>query len=131
MINISEAAAIAMHSMIYMANRKDEVHSLKEIAGYFGISANHLSKVLQQLVKSKYLISVKGPKGGFCLATGKEKATLMEIYEVIDGKYTPKNCLFESNHIKSCCCIMKPMISKINETFVDFMTGHTINEMKL
>lgn len=131
MINISEATAIAIHAMIYMANRKDEVHSLKEIAGRFGISSNHLSKVLQQLVKNKYLISIKGPKGGFRINEGRENSTLLEIYETIEGKYIPKNCLFASKHLTGCCCIMKPLITSMNNTFIEFMTNNRINTMKL
>lgn len=131
MINLSEATAIAIHSMIYIANRKDEVHSLKEISKYFGISSNHLSKVLQQLVKAQYLTSIKGPRGGFMICPGKENATLLDIYEVIEGKYIPKDCLFAYKHMQACCCIMKPLISSINDTFYDFMSGHKISELKL
>lgn len=131
MIELSEATAIAIHAMIYIANRKDEIISLKEISEHFDISPNHLSKVLQRLVKAGYLISVKGPKGGFQICSGKEEATLIDIYEVIEGKFIPKNCLFASKKINSCCCIMKPLLISINNTFIDFMSNHKINNVKL
>ena len=132
MIQLSEATAIAIHAMIFMANRNtDTPHSLKEIAKTFSISENHLSKVLQKLVKAGYLVSIKGPKGGFKICEGKNNATLMEIYEAIEGKYTPKNCLFASKHLTSCCCIMKPLISSINNTFEDFMNNKRIDDLKL
>ncbi len=131
MIELSEATAIAIHAMIYIANRKDEIISLKEISEHFDISPNHLSKVLQRLVKAGYLISVKGPKGGFQICSGKEEATLIDIYEVIEGKFIAKNCLFASKKINSCCCIMKPLLISINNTFIDFMSNHKINNVKL
>lgn len=131
MIELSEATAIAIHAMIYIANRKDEIISLKEISEHFDISPNHLSKVLQRLVKAGYLISVKGPKGGFQICSGKEEAALIDIYEVIEGKFIPKNCLFASKKINSCCCIMKPLLISINNTFIDFMSNHKINNVKL
>ena len=118
MFDISEATAIALHVMIYIANRKDKIIPLKEIAKTFSISENHLSKVLQRLVKSGFLISIKGPKGGFCIVEGKDKSSLMDIYEAIEGKYTRKDCLFSSRHMNSCCCIMRPLISSINNTFL-------------
>lgn len=131
MVELSEAAAIAIHAMIYIVNRNDEVISLKEISEHFNISPNHLSKVLQRLVKAGYLVSVKGPKGGFQVVSGKENSTLLDIYEVIEGKFIPKNCLFASKKINSCCCIMKPLLTSINNTFVDFMSSHKINNIKL
>ena len=131
MINISEATAIGLHVMIYIANRKGEIVPLKEIAKVFSISENHLSKVLQRLVKSGFLVSVKGPKGGFCIVKGKENSNLMDIYEAIEGKYIRKDCLFSSRHITSCCCIMKPLISSINNTFEEFMKNNSISNLKL
>ena len=104
MINISEATAIGLHVMIYIANRKGEIVPLKEIAKVFSISENHLSKVLQRL---------------------------MDIYEAIEGKYIRKDCLFSSRHITSCCCIMKPLISSINNTFEEFMKNNSISNLKL
>lgn len=131
MIELTEATAIAIHAMIYICNRGDDTVSLKEISEHFEISPNHLSKVLQRLVKAGYLISIKGPKGGFKISQNKKNATLLDIYEVIEGKFTPKNCLFSSKKINSCCCIMKPMLTTINNTFIDFMSTHKINNIKL
>ena len=129
MIQISEASAIALHSVVYISIK--DFASLKDIAERFDVSSNHLSKVLQRLVKAGYLISVKGPKGGFQICSGKEEAALIDIYEVIEGKFIPKNCLFAFKKINSCCCIMKPLLTSINNTFVDFMSNHKINNVKL
>lgn len=131
MIELSEATAIAIHAMIYIVNGNDKVISLKEISEHFDISPNHLSKVLQRLVKAGYLVSVKGPKGGFRAVSGKENSTLLDIYEAIEGKFIPKNCLFSSKKINNCCCIMKPLLSSINNTFLDFMSNHKIKNIKL
>lgn len=133
MITHSEATAIALHSMIYFANKKDEIIPLKEIANKFDISEHHLSKVLQRLVKAGYLISVKGPKGGFQISKGKENSTFMEIYEIIEGKYIQKNCLFSSDNTtrKKCCCIMGSLLNSINNEFENFMQNHRINDKNL
>ena len=131
MPEISEATAIGLHVMIYISNRRDRLVPLKEMSKVFSISENHLSKVLQRLVKCGYLESVKGPKGGFSLVEGNENLTLMDIYEAIQGKYVRKDCLFSSRHITSCCCIMKPLISSINNTFEEFMKNNCISNFKL
>lgn len=131
MIELSEATAIAIHAMIYIVNKKDKVITLKEISEHFNVSSNHLSKVLQRLVKAGYLISIKGPKGGFQINMGKNDATLLDIYEVIEGKFSPKSCLFSSKKINSCCCIMRPLLTSINNTFIDFMSKHKISNIKL
>ena len=78
--------AIALHSMIYIANRENELCTVKDIAEKFSISENHLSKVLQRLVKCGLLISVKGPKGGFSILSEAKNTTFMEINKLIEGK---------------------------------------------
>src|SRR5574344_732206 len=86
MIQFSEATAIALHVMIYIANRKDTVNTLKDISEHFSISPNHLSKVLQRLVKAGYLTSTKGPKGGFQIIEGKETSTLLDILIAVTSR---------------------------------------------
>lgn len=131
MIQLSEATAIALHAMIYIVNRKDKVISLKEIAKVFNISENHLSKILQRLVKAGYLTSTKGPKGGFQIIAQKKNVTFMEIYETIEGKYAPKSCLFASKPQDCPDCIMGGLITKLNKEFYDYMKNHKITDFKL
>ena len=131
--NKREKKAYNSNPNIKLGLTKDniEIVPLKEIAKAFSISENHLSKVLQRLVKSGFLVSVKGPRGGFSIVQGKENSSLMDIYEAIEGKYIRKDCLFSSRHITSCCCIMKPLISSINNTFEEFMKNNSISNLKL
>ena len=128
MIKISEATAIALHAMIYIAGNKQKPAALKDIAKQFDISANHLSKVLQRLVKAGYLQSVKGPKGGFTVMPKKQNATFLEVYETIEGKITPHYCLFGS-HAKTCKrCIMGNVVKELNEEFIDYLKNNTIGK---
>lgn len=131
MINFSEATAIALHSMIYIATRNDRVVSLTEIANTFSISSNHLSKILQRLVKAGYLESSKGPNGGFKIIADKMDTNFMEIFETIEGKYIEKSCLFTAKTEGCTNCIMGGLIPKINKELVDYMTSHKITDFVL
>lgn len=130
MLQISEATAIALHAAVYIA--KNDIVSLKEIANKFNISHNHLSKVLQRMVKAGYLISVKGPAGGFSISEEKKSLTFMEIYETIEGKNNIRSCLFLSNPKKDCSkCIMGNLINNINKEFLKYMNAHKITDFSI
>lgn len=131
MIQLSEATAIALHSMIYIVNRENNTVSLKEIAQKFKISENHLSKVLQRLVKAGFLTSAKGPKGGFQIIKEKTNSSFMDIYETIEGKSVKKTCLFSSKPQDCSSCIMGNMIHNINKEFSTYMTNHTITDFTI
>lgn len=128
-LKISEAAAIALHSMIHISNKGEEPSSVKEIAKKFGVSENHLSKVLQRLVKAGYLISSRGPKGGFILPNEHKNASFFEIYEIIEGKFADTSCLlFPQKPCQGDECIMKNLITKINKEFKEYFTNTKISD---
>ena len=129
-IKLSEATAIAIHSMIYICQKGAETSSVKEIANQFKISDNHLSKVLQRLVKAGYLISRKGPKGGFVINEQHKNASFLEIYEIIEGKFCNSTCLFNRQPCQGEQCILDGFITKINQEFRDYFTKKKISDFR-
>lgn len=104
-LKISEAASIAMHALILLANQSDKPINNSAIAEIFGISANHSSKVMQRLLKQGFVNAKRGPGGGYLLAVDPSTVTLFEVYSVIDGNTHPSNCLFgrkKSCSLKNC-----------------------------
>lgn len=119
LLKISEAASIGLHAVIILANSRNILVSVKDISATLDISGNHLSKVLQRLVKAELVISIKGGKGGFKLAKSPEDINFMEIYEAIDGKFKPSPCLLN----KISCqgnCIMGGLTNSINKQVEEF-----------
>ena len=58
----------AMRVLLYLGARDDKLCSVAEMASAYGISHNHLVKVLNDLGKAGYVASVRGRFGGFRLA---------------------------------------------------------------
>lgn len=115
-LRISEAASIAMHALILLAEKKDEPVSNSRIAEAFGISANHSSKVMQRLLKSGYVSAVRGPGGGYLLAVDPESVTLLEIYSAVDGKPDTSSCLFgRGKHCSLANCLFSKLTNEADE----------------
>lgn len=129
LINISEASSIAIHSLSLIAMLEVSINAT-QIATFTGFSKNHLSKVLQILVKQGYLESSRGPKGGFRLKKNAKDITLLEIYELIEGK--PSFTLQHSH--RSVCpfqvCIYGDIIEEIAILFVNAFGKRTIADVK-
>ncbi|MBS9478401.1 RrF2 family transcriptional regulator [Ancylobacter radicis] len=58
----------AMRVMLYLAARSDRPCSISEMAGAYGISHNHLMKVMNDLGRAGFVASARGRRGGFRLA---------------------------------------------------------------
>ena len=129
MIGLSEGTAIALHSIVYI-NNKNKPATVKEISTKFGISDNHLSKVLQRLVREGILISEKGPKGGFLINDKYKNMSLLEVYEIFEGKFQCHRCLF--NNGKGDCkdCIMSDFVTRMDNEFIKYMSKTTVADFK-
>ena len=82
-VSLSEAASIALHGIILIAREKKGMNVVR-IAESTSTSKHHVAKIMQRLVKSGYLVSHRGPRGGFELKKKPEKITFLEIYETIE-----------------------------------------------
>jgi Rrf2 family protein len=92
-LKISDAASLALHTAVLLADRTDGPLTTKEIAATFGVSECTLAKVLQRLAKAGIVLSGRGPKGGFLLGKRADQTTLLEVYEAIEGPLGDSHCL--------------------------------------
>ena len=127
--NISEAATIALHSMALIA-RSEKLINTQEIADITGFSKNHISKILQQLVKNGYLISTRGPKGGFLVSHKAKTASLLEIYNLIEGELEEYNSC--KMHCEDCpfqSCIFGGLEQKFSNEFKKHLSQKKVVEV--
>jgi Rrf2 family protein len=128
LLNISEATSIAIHSMALIAYEDKQLNA-NEIAKRTSFSKNHLSKVLQTLVKQGYLKSVRGPRGGFTLRVKPKDISLLEVFEVFEGKILNDYCF---GHLKNCPfenCIFGDIVDDVTVQFKQAFANRTIGDV--
>ena len=126
---ISEAASLALHTVVYLAANRGRIVTTHEIADRLGVSKDHLSKVLQRLSKAGYVKSIRGPKGGFELSPGAENESLLKIYELIEGPLKKTECLLGSKPCGGEQCILGDLISRIDDEFEGYLTRTKISDL--
>ena len=122
---MSEAASIAIHSMVLIARNDAGINAVK-IAELTGFSKNHISKVLQRMVKHNYLNSVRGPSGGFTLKINPAELSLLNIYESIEGPMQITDCPFENEVCHFDRCLMLNVVNKMAVEFKKFLNKQTL-----
>jgi len=125
-VNFSEAASIALHGMILIARSKSVVNVL-QLAQIAGGSRHHVAKVMQRLVKDGYLVSQRGPAGGFTLKKPPETINMLEIYEAIEGKITITDCPHDHQICPFDKCIFNNVTKRMTEDFVKYMKEETLD----
>ena len=122
LINISEAGSLAIHTMALLAGRPEKKYTTRKIAKIFNASENHLAKVMRQLVKNGFLLSVRGPNGGFKIKKPLKDILLLEILETIEGKLDSNTCLFKTQICNDDQCVMGKLSEGLNKKIIDYFT---------
>ncbi|MGM0498098.1 MAG: RrF2 family transcriptional regulator [Bacteroidota bacterium] len=126
-VSLSEAASIALHGMILIAREKKGMNVTK-IADQTNTSKHHVAKVMQRLVKSGYLISHRGPNGGFELKVTPEEINFLEIYENIEGKIEISTCPMDKPVCPFDKCILNNVTSKMSKEFREYLSNQTLDQ---
>jgi Rrf2 family nitric oxide-sensitive transcriptional repressor len=68
-----------LRTLIYLALRPNQLCTIDEIAAAYGISANHLTKVVHQAAQAGELQTVRGQNGGLRLAQAPETISVGKV----------------------------------------------------
>lgn len=118
--NLSEAASIAIHSMVFIAKNDSRTNVIK-ISEEFNFSKHHVAKVMQRLVKVDMIKSNRGPAGGFTLAKSPSEISLLDIYEVIEGRLPEYDCPMGYNHCPFTKCLLGTIVNDMTNQFKEYL----------
>jgi Rrf2 family protein len=126
---ISDATALALHSMVYLATEPERQSTTAEIAEVFDASKHHLAKVHQRLTKAGLIHSYRGPSGGVGLAKDPPEITLLEIYEVIEGEMICNTCLFGKETCPRSGCVLGTLLPGLSRQIRDYFEQTTLAQL--
>lgn len=116
----------AMRVLLYLAARNGKLCSISEIAMAYGISQNHLMKVMQDLARAGYVASARGRSGGFRLA---REPSLINVGAVL--RHTEENiCLVDCpNCPLGGACGLSPLLGEAMSAFFAVLDRHSLADL--
>jgi Rrf2 family protein len=126
-VNFSEAAFIALHGMVLVA-QSDELINVVKIAGTLNSSKHHVAKVMQRLVKDGFINSHRGPTGGFTMKKNPADISLLDLYQSIEGKIEIGDCPLDHPVCPFDKCIFNNVTRRMTEEFVEYMKNETLDQ---
>ncbi|WP_160060949.1 Rrf2 family transcriptional regulator [Psychromonas sp. L1A2] len=122
----------AIRVLIYL-NTQLEQESLSkatDIASLFGISFNHLTKVVHHLGKAGFIQTVRGKSGGIKLAKSADLINIGEVVAIMENTLDPINCSEPPCRLQRVC-LVKPILNKAMQAFLDELNKHTLADICL
>lgn len=114
--------------MVTIAKAKAKINAT-DLAKASNFSRNHLAKIMQQLTKYGYLVSDRGPKGGFLLARKAEQITLLELFELVEGEIEDTSCMGNCEICPFKDCIFGGLRSKLSKEFKEYLTKTRLSDL--
>jgi Rrf2 family protein len=117
--------------MVHLASLPaQEYIPLSAVARATGVRASFLSKVLQRLVHADLVISQRGAGGGFCLRVERDKTTLLDVIEAMEGPLQLNLCLGSG---QSCArtpwCGVHPLWQRAQSALSEVLASVTIADL--
>ena len=84
-MKLQKATQYGLYAILELAKDPSKQLSAIEIAGKYGISSNHLAKVLRDLGRAGVVISVRGAGGGYRFCGNSKRVTLMDVINIFEN----------------------------------------------
>lgn len=121
----------ALRVLMYLAVKQDGLATIDEIAESYGISRNHLMKVVHQLGVAGYIETVRGRGGGLRLAKPVEAIGLGEVVRHTEPDLAIASCFkpVDAPCAIRQCCVLKRALEKARDAFMDVLEGYTLSDL--
>ena len=117
--------------LMYVAVRDGSAVTIDKIAEGYGISRNHLMKVVFRLGQLGYLSTVRGRGGGMRLAKPPSEIVLGVLIRQTEEGLALVECFQEGN--ASCaitpCCRLKGVLGEALDAFLTVLDGYTLADL--
>lgn len=117
--------------LLYLTVHNDKLVNIKDIAEAYGISKNHLMKIIYQLGKLGYIDTIRGRNGGIRLAKIPSEINIGELVRETEEDFNIVEC-FSSNH-EGCpitsICTLKGVLNQALYSFLQVLDGYTLEDI--
>ena len=129
-MNITRFTDYSLRVLIYLSLRNDELVTIKEVAQCYGISKNHLMKVVQELSIKGYITSIRGKNGGIKLGREPSDINVGELVRMNEQDSTLVECFGDGNQcVITPACQLKRMLSEAMESFFESLEKYTLEDL--
>ena len=121
----------ALRVLMYVGLKSRELVRIDEVAASFGISRNHLSKVVHHLGSMGYLQTVQGRNGGFQLACDAAEITVGQVVRDFEPDFNLVEC-FDSTQSKcriQPSCVLAGELDKALAAFLGRLDRVTLRDL--
>lgn len=134
-MRLTQHTDYAIRVLMYAASRwtregDEALSSIREIAQAYGISENHLMKVVNRLAQEGLLHTQRGRNGGLRLASAPTETRLGDVVRLIEDDMALVECFGEGSTCPlSSGCRLAGALEQARKAFIDSLDRHTLADL--
>lgn len=130
-MKLSAFTDYSLRVLIYLATEPDRRATIAEIAASFGVSENHLIKVVHFLGQQGWVRTVRGKGGGLMLAQPPDQVIVGRVVRDTEGAALPAECFMpDGGHcVIGHCCRLKGVLGQAVNAFYAVLDGCTLADL--
>ncbi|MDH5299998.1 MAG: Rrf2 family transcriptional regulator [Gammaproteobacteria bacterium] len=121
----------SLRVLAYLAVKHGELITISEIADFYGISRNHLVKVVHNLSSRGFIETVRGKNGGMRLARPMGQIGIGDVVRVTEPNFHIVECMDDNNGscIVEVACALKMVLEQANQQFLAVLDQFTVADI--
>jgi len=121
----------SLRVLIQAALRHPNRVTIDEVAKAYGISRNHLIKVINELGRAGFLVTQRGRSGGFTLARPADSISVGDVVKFGEEDQPIVECFDAKRNtcVITPACRLKGVISEARRAFFDVLGKYTIADI--
>jgi Rrf2 family nitric oxide-sensitive transcriptional repressor len=133
-MRLTDFTDYSLRVLLYLAVREAGLSTIQDISHAYGISRNHLMKVVQQLGERGWVETVRGRNGGLRLAEQSRTLTVGEVVRAMESDFAVVACLSSQRDEHRACvirshCRLRGAMQAANNAFLAELDRYTIGEV--
>ncbi len=131
-MHLTQFSDYSLRVALYLAAHPDDLASVDEISRSYGISRNHLTKVVQKLTDLGVVASTRGRSGGFRLAKPPEEINIGWLVRQTEPHFNIVECFDpETNTCPIApACGLKSALARAQQAFLGVLDGYTLGSFQ-
>ena len=123
----------SLRTLLYVAAAPEGRATVREVAAAFGISRNHLVKVVHFLGKAGFLSTSRGRNGGFRLARPASEINLADVLRRAEDGDVPAGCFDPAGDACRLAgrCRLQRAFGEAVENFYRTLRRYTLDDLRV
>ncbi|AJD46634.1 hypothetical protein S7S_01050 [Isoalcanivorax pacificus W11-5] len=129
-MKLTQYSDYSLRVLIYLGIQAEELSTISAISESYGISRNHIVKVVHQLGQLGYVETLRGKHGGLRLARKPAEINVGEVIRHTEASMSLVECFGDRNAcVLTPHCVLRTAFSEALEAFLDVLDSYTLADL--